>query len=64
LAVPKENLITVSKPQKKSLALEEWDSTNKNATVRKCRQLYKVVLLSVVGSQLKNATFLEVGAKI
>ena len=43
----------LSKTHKQLLTLEDWDSTNKKATVKKCRQLYEVVLLSVVGGHLK-----------
>ena len=34
--------------------MEDWNDTNKNATpIKKCRQLYVAVLLSVLGSHLK-----------
>ena len=39
--------------KKKLLTLEDWDSTNKKATIHKCRQLYEAVLLSVVGDHLR-----------
>jgi len=41
------------KDEKKKVTMEDWDNTNKNGTVKKCRQLYKAVLLSVVGGHLR-----------
>jgi hypothetical protein len=43
----------VARTEKKLLTLEDWDSTNKKATIHKCRQLYEAVLLSVVGGHLR-----------
>jgi len=43
----------VASTEKKLLTLEDWDSTNKKATIHKCRQLYESVLLSVVGGHLR-----------
>ena len=43
----------LSNTKRKILTMEDWDNTNKNATVKKCRQLYEVMLLSVVGRHLK-----------
>ena len=46
-------IMKLSTTKNKLLTLEDWDSTNKKTTIHKCRQLYEVVLLSVVGGHVR-----------